>query len=376
MLSMLQPILLVGLLASTGLPTGAGLSAPLPEAGSVLVFKSPAIHLGDGRVIEDGVLVADGGVIRRIGKGIAIPEGARVVEHDGPITPGLIALFSHDGCAEELFDQSRPVLEGAEMLWAFRPMRHDLWRALGAGITTVVLGPTRSGLCPGVTAVVKTHGGKVVSPRAQLFLGFSHRSLRGNEFPTSFASARERLEQLLDEGQGAFGQAASGNLPVLLDADERDQIQRAIAFAQARKLKGALLGSHWTEELADAIKAAGLAVVCNAADPGQAERNQRSILALAKAGVPFGFALGAPERSHEALRFAAALAIRAGLEPGRALQALTGDPARIAGVAGRVGTLASGLDADLVLWSGDPTDLASRPVAVYVDGVLARGERE
>jgi len=31
----------------------------------------------------------------------------------------------------------------------------------------------------------------------------------------------------------------------------------------------------------------------------------------------------------------------------------------------------AGLDADLVLWSGDPVDPASRVTAVYVDGELA-----
>ena len=91
---------------------------------------------------------------------------------------------------------------------------------------------------------------------------------------------------------------------------------------------------------------------------------------LAEAGVRFGFTGGAP-RITDGLRIAAAAARREGLEADRALRAMTVDSAHIAGIGDRVGRLATGLDADLVLWSGDPTDLASAVIAVWVDGDLA-----
>lgn len=375
---LLNPLQAAGVLALAALPIETVTEAPGENAAlaATIAFKATKLHLGDGRVLENGVILVEQGVIRTVGADLSIPEGTTLIEHEGAITPGLIALHSHDGGGGELFETARQVLPEAELVWAFDPDSRDFERALAAGITSIVLAPTNSSLCPGITAVVKAHGGKVVDPSAQLVLGFSSRSLRGNEFPTSHASAQAELDRLFDLADGAFGRAAGGNLEVLLDVEGRDEIQRALAFAQRRKLKGALNGSHWTEELAESIQAAGLAVVCDAADAGQDARSQRSVLALAKAGVPFGFGLGAPYRSPESLRFAAALAIRAGLEPERALQALTGDAARIAGASGRIGTLASGLDADLVLWSGDPTDLGSHVIAVYVDGVRAHGDEE
>jgi imidazolonepropionase-like amidohydrolase len=40
----------------------------------------------------------------------------------------------------------------------------------------------------------------------------------------------------------------------------------------------------------------------------------------------------------------------------------------ILGVAGRIGSLEPGKDADLVIWSGDPLDVMSRAERAYIDG--------
>jgi imidazolonepropionase-like amidohydrolase len=79
----------------------------------------------------------------------------------------------------------------------------------------------------------------------------------------------------------------------------------------------------------------------------------------------------APERHAAGLRLSAALCVQAGLDPALAWSALTSGAAAAAGVGQRTGRLERGLDADFVLWSGDPLDLGSRPVAVFVDGVRA-----
>ncbi|KAA3604929.1 MAG: hypothetical protein DWQ01_20205 [Planctomycetota bacterium] len=64
----------------------------------------------------------------------------------------------------------------------------------------------------------------------------------------------------------------------------------------------------------------------------------------------------------------ARIAHQYGLPAAKALQAVTGDAARLCGVADRTGTLAPGMDGDLVLWSGPPLQADSRPLLVIVDG--------
>jgi len=73
--------------------------------------------------------------------------------------------------------------------------------------------------------------------------------------------------------------------------------------------------------------------------------------------VPIGFLV------HQAT-----LAVKEGLDRDVALRAITINPARVLGIDGRVGSLAVGKDADLVLWSGDPLDVMQRALRVFIAG--------
>ena len=51
-----------------------------------------------------------------------------------------------------------------------------------------------------------------------------------------------------------------------------------------------------------------------------------------------------------------------------ALEAVTLAPARVWGVADRVGSIEVGKDADLVIWSGDPFELTNGAERVFIKG--------
>lgn len=352
-----------------GVPVEAGAPAP----ASTTVFRAPKLHLGDGTVLDDGVLIVQNGVITQVGSKLEVPKGAGVIEHDGAISPGLIALHSYDGAGAELHDGTREVLPEAEARHAFASGHSDFRRARHAGITSLVLAPTPEGLVGGQSVVVKTSGGKVVKDSAHLALGLSSRALNSNAFPTSYAGAMQELDRMFAGGEGAFGRALSGSLPVLMEVSDRAETMRALALAKKHRLQGALYGSIWAEELAPQLAESQLSVITTPFDVGDSERQVRSVVALGEAGVRFGFGLDAPARHPESLRFGAALCVRGGLGADAALRALTGDAAAIAGASGRIGRLARGLDADLVLWSGEPTALTSQLEAVYIDGKLVHG---
>ncbi len=59
----------------------------------------------------------------------------------------------------------------------------------------------------------------------------------------------------------------------------------------------------------------------------------------------------------------------AGLSWGEAFAMISSRPAEAVGISGEIGSLKAGRRGDVVIWSGDPLDLASTAEAVYIDGV-------
>lgn len=58
-----------------------------------------------------------------------------------------------------------------------------------------------------------------------------------------------------------------------------------------------------------------------------------------------------------------------GLDWDAAMASITSGPAIAAGVDDQIGSLRPGRVGDFVIWDGDPLEVSSAPVAVYIDGV-------
>src|SRR5262249_5602470 len=179
--------------------------------------------------------------------------------------------------------------------------------------------------------------------------------------------------KLFAEGRGSFGRARKGELPITLEAWDRNEVLRALEFAKEEGLSGAIRGAPLAgdPDVLAALKGSRFGVILGPCWPSQTQASLQSVARLGEAGIPVGFALDAPARSPDELRLHAARALQAGASREIVWKALTSDAARLAGVGNSVGELAPEREADFVLWSGDPLDLSSRVVAVYVDGARA-----
>jgi imidazolonepropionase-like amidohydrolase len=176
--------------------------------------------------------------------------------------------------------------------------------------------------------------------------------------------------------KGAFASVATREMPVLIEAWERNEIARAAGWARKHGLKGALRGAPLAGELAATLKQSGLGVILGPFGPGHPTRSLKGIVELSEQGVPLAFSLGNSGTDPSVARLGAAMAVGAGLDPVEAWKALSSDAARLAGVGRRVGRLERGMDADFVLWSGDPIDLRSKVQMVFIDGELVFGGDE
>ena len=97
---------------------------------------------------------------------------------------------------------------------------------------------------------------------------------------------------------------------------------------------------------------------------------------LAAAGCQVSIITDSPVIPQEYLPLCAGLAVQAGMEPFAALQAITINPARHAGIADRVGSLEAGKDADIVIVDGSPFDISGRVRHVFIDGRAVRSLRD
>jgi imidazolonepropionase-like amidohydrolase len=399
--------------APGGDPASAARLVPSSDEG-VLQIQARELWTAAGKRIPDGVLVVAGGRIRSAGKDVE--RGEPLVRLEGILTAGLVGCWTQSGAAGELQDDTRSVLPAARATHAVDPTHSDFERALASGITALGIVPGPANLVGGLACVIKTAGGRVPEPAAALALsltgsalgrstvqgGFffgvsdeetalaaellaeedggpetSDRTTRGTREPTSYPGAVAMLRRLFERGQGPFGRAKRGELPVTIQAWERHEVVRAALLAQELGLAGSIRGAPLAgdPDVLAALRSSGLGVIVGPYSAQQTRPSLESVKLLAEAGVPVAFALDAPAHAPDELRLSAARALRSGASREAVWKALTEDAARLAG-ARKAGTLAPGQDADFVLWSGDPLDLSSRVLAVWVDGKRAWAAEE
>ncbi len=344
--------------------------APAVESFAV---RAKVVQLGNGTTLEEGVLWVEDGKIRAVGRGVELPAGTLVMEHDGVLTAGLVAPHSYNGADGNLTDSTRAFLPDIHAKHAYNGAHSDFRRAVEAGVTTVLLAPRKMNVAGGLTAAVKTFGDRVLSTDNHLHLSLHTTALWGWREPTSWPGAIRELEARLRKGEGAFGEVAKGRLPIVLEAWSRHEVARALDFATRNGLAGAMRGGWRAGEMTDRVVESKLSMIVGPFANGEDKRHIDSVLALAEAGVPIAFGMEAPDKDPRSMRLSAAQCVRAGLDATVAWQGLTSSAADIAGVGDRVGRLERGFDADFVLWSGSPLEWTSRVEAVYVDGKLAFG---
>jgi hypothetical protein len=197
---------------------------------------------------------------------------------------------------------------------------------------------------------------------------------RDDRPPTSRAGALYELRSLLadareGEAHPSVNAAIAGRWGAVLVCDSGDDLTGARDALGELGRRFAIVHSEDAIDLAAEAEDLRRPVIVG---PYELTSDRRVLLgaaALADSGVEVAFRGGYPETDVRGLRITAALAVRHGMDPAAARRAMTLVPAKVAGVGGRIGAIASGKDADLVLFSGDPLRLDARVLEVYVKGV-------
>jgi len=401
-------------------------ASPSPAADtSVVAIRGGRVVTVSGPVIENGTVVLQGGKILAMGADAAVPPGATVVDASGQtIFPGLIDGLTTLGLTEiGSVPGSVDVSEVGDVnphaqAWVAVHAHSELIPVARAnGITAAVAAPS-GGLISGQSALirltgttpdaltVKTPVGMHVTfptgrPPADISRLFEEPELktfeeRQKEKKKNQEKALARLRNLLEEAKAygaaleaarsgklaaprvdlpleALAPAARGEVPVIVRADSEDDIRATVRFADERGLKLIIAGAIDAWRCAELLKQKDVAVLLNVERLPRRESDSYDAAyanpgLLHQAGVRFAIVSDDASQSRN-LPYEAAMARSFGLPAEAALRAITLSPAEIFGVAGRMGSLAPGKDANLVIATGDIMDHRTRVTHVFIDGV-------
>lgn len=371
--TMIKTLLMAASIGAAGLQAAASTDT---AAEPTLAISASHVLVDGGVVLDDAmVLVADGRILAVAPKAELegnLPDGVTVVHHDGWMSAGLVAANSTLGLTHSS-DGTSAFMEGLDLIDGFDRKAKSLQAARALGVTTLGLEADRNNVIGGLGAVVKTDG-SVVKKRSSLALAIVPPAVRGNRFPTSYGGAMRALRERFEAGQGALGEAKAGKLTTSISISSPADLSRALMLTSEFGLRTVIRGGDKHDEFVDALKSANVAIALAPLGLSTNERTYNSIKTLAKAGIPMAFGIADSGNAAATLRESAALMVSAGVDRAVAWKAVTSTAAKMVGAGDRIGRVATGLDADLVLWSGDPLLISSSPVAVYINGESTQGD--
>lgn len=410
------------LLAGTALPARAD-DAPAALPSGDFAVTNATVAIGDGSApITGGTVLVRGGKIVAAGKFVAVPAGVPVIDGTGKwVTPGLVTAMTDlglvdVGAVDESNDSSAGTARfsaGLDVSLALDPDAPPVAVSRASGITRAGVAPVAANaIFAGQGAVIDLaeNGPGMMQSRAfQLVeLGERGADLAGGSRVAAQALLRNALREARDLAQRKPGKSAdtetpgqptdalltrvdaaalvpvvTGKQPLFVHVERAADIRGVLALGKEfPALRLVIVGAGEGWRVAGEIAAAKVPVLASAlADlPGSFETlaaTQSNVGRMTAAGVKV--ALGGfydLDQPRYAPQFAGNLvglsrvSGATGLSWGQALAAITSIPADILGQGAVFGSLKPGLSGDVVVWDGDPLEVSSAPVTIYVDGKL------
>ncbi len=402
------------------------------QAETVAVTNARILTAGPAGEIASGTVVFKDGKIAAVGANIAPPAGARVIDaKGGVVAPGFFATGSMLGAVEvgslgnDLQVDNPDMGAAFDVQYGLNPESGLLPVARLGGLTSAVVlpipagerdedadeesdaadetagpdhaGPKSHALFSGQGAVINLGAGDGILTKAKVAMiapfGRSGATVAGGARGAEFVALKEALADVRDymKNKAAYERGGyrdlalskgdlealipvvEGRMPLVAVVRRASDIRQVLAFARDEHVKVILDGAQEAWMVAPEIARAGVPVLLNPLDDRPESYEELAATMdnagrLAAAGVTVALeSTGGSARVRET-RYGAGNAVSHGMSYGAALAAITINPAKIFGVADRTGSLEPGKDADLVIWTGDPFEPLSQPVAVFIHG--------
>lgn len=379
----------------------------------MLCIKNGMVHDAIHKEAFQADILVENGKISAIGQNLDAGENADMIDAGGlHVYPGFVEAHGHIGLDgygigyegmdyNEMNDIISPQMRGVD---GVKPLDAAFPKAAAAGVTCVCTGPGSANVLGGTFTTIKTVGKRVddmiVRDNVAMKCAFGenpkrvYKDKKDSSRMTTAALLRETLfkaKEYMEKKEAAgddiskrpaFDIKLEALIPVLkreiplkAHAHAAEDIFTALRIAKEFDLKITLEhvteGHLIVEELAK--ENVPLAVGPTLTSASKFELRNKSWTtpgALSAAGCQVSIITDSPVIPQEYLPLCAGLAVQAGMEPFAALQAITINPAKHAGIADRVGSLETGKDADIVITDGSPFEVSTNIKYVLIDGAI------
>jgi imidazolonepropionase-like amidohydrolase len=392
-----------------------------PSPARSTLIRNVTIMTAAGPTIRSGSVLLRDGRIAEVGATVSAPADALVLDGAGKfVTPGLIDTHSHLGVypapgTSGNSDGNEATSPVTAHVWA----EHSVWpqdpqfpRNLAGGVTTLQVLPGSANLIGGRSAVLKVVPSRTVQgmkfPGAKYGLkmacGENPKRVYAQRGPSTrmgnvagYRAAwigaeayRRRWDKWNADKSGdppqrdlnneTLAEVLRGNIYVHNHCYRGDEMAQMMDIAkefgysirsfhhgvEAYKVadllaRDSISASVWADwgafkmEALDAVQAnaaivhkAGARTIIHSDDPSGSQRLNQEAAKAMYAGREIGITIS----------------------PDEAIRWITANPAWALGLQDRIGSIEPGKNADVVLWSGDPFSVYSRPEKVWIDGAL------
>ncbi len=386
------------------------------------VIRGARVVTVSGPEIEDGTVVVRDGKIEAVGTTVTAPAGAEEINARGlTVYPGMIDLGTSIGLVE--ISSGAPggvdasevgdINPNARAIAAVNPHSAFVNVARVGGVTTVATLPV-GGLISGQAAFINLDGTTApemaVVPDAALVINyprvtttsfdalFNPQERNLNEAITTRDRQLEQLRKVLRDAE-AYGRAQDayardprlprpdrdivlaslvpyvrGERPVFFRANRETEIRGAVRFAEELRLKPVILGGGEAWKAAGFLREKNVPVILTSVldlpsrEDDPYDTNYAAAAKLQQAGVRFCIATGSAGQFVRNLPLYAGMAAAFDLPRAEAVKAVTLYPAEIMGLADRLGSIAPGKLANLVITDGDILDARTHVRYLFIAG--------
>ncbi len=406
---LLSPPLMRSFLLLTALVIAMGVMAQsvqpkehISDAAPMLVaFTNATVHVDARTVLQKATFVVKDGVVVAAGERVKVPSGAQVRDLNGMhIWPSLIDPYSGLGLPPSTADERKAEWKGARhwngalradsrahVLVKSDEKKAEELRKAGFG---VVYTHRMDGIARGTSAAILLDDGdlrrSVIQPDLSAHFSFSKGS-SPDAYPTSQMGAIALLRQTfldalwteeiarLNEADAVLA-ALAGQMKgrMVFEAQGRNEVLRWAKILEEFSLPGIIKGSGDEYARLAQIQHMALPMIIpvdlpgayDVRDPFDAlevsyarfkhwEYAPFNAMMLDSAGVTFTFTTHGRKDLKEFWRDLRRM-VQCGLDPVRAIEALTTDPARLFGMDDRIGALRPGMLANFLITSGELLD--------------------